>query len=112
MTAQVWIDSTRDMLLSGYVEELDLVTTAPSPATTGTTLVVQGIASSIVKGVVIEVNAELMYVISITTPDQLQPPTLLATLFVSPPSFQLIALFLLSTTTSLICLPQVRGCFK
>ena len=36
MTAQVWIDSTRDMLLSGYVEELDLVTTAPTPATTGT----------------------------------------------------------------------------
>jgi len=67
MTAQVWIDSTRDMLLSGYVEELDLVTTAPTPATTGTTLVVQGIASSIVKGVVIEVNAELMYVISITS---------------------------------------------
>ena len=67
MTAQVWIDSTRDMLLSGYVEELDLVTTAPPPATTGTTLVVQGIASSIVKGVVIEVNAELMYVISVTS---------------------------------------------
>ena len=67
MTAQVWIDSTRDMLLSGYVEELDLVTTAPTPATTGTTVVVQGIASSIVKGVVIEVNAELMYVISITS---------------------------------------------
>ena len=67
MTAQIWIDSTRDMLLSGYVEELDLVTTAPSPATTGTTLVVQGIASSIVKGVVIEVNAELMYVTSVTS---------------------------------------------
>ncbi len=67
MTAQVWIDSTRDMLLSGYVEELDLVLTAPSPATTGTTLVVQGIATSIVKGVVIEVNAELMYVISVSS---------------------------------------------
>jgi len=201
MTAQVWIDSTRDMLLSGYVEELDLVTTAPTPATTGTTLVVQGIASSIVKGVVIEVNAELMYVISITSTtvsvmrgyagstaathtagdivrvspkfpahrivssinDDLadlsapghglfqmkttsftynggvdgynlagltsaeidsiysvtyadigseQPPTLLATSFVSPPSSQLIASFLPSTTTSLICLPQGRGCSK
>ena len=67
MTAQIWIDSTRDMLLSGYVEELDLVLTAPSPATTGTTLVVQGIATSIVKGVVIEVNAELMYVTSVTS---------------------------------------------
>ena len=67
MTAQVWIDSTRDMLLSGYVEELDLVLTAPSPATTGTTLVVQGIATSIVKGVVIEVNAELMYVTSVSS---------------------------------------------
>jgi len=67
MTAQVWIDQTRDMLLSGYVEDLDLVTTPPSPATTGTTLVIQGISSSIVKGVVIEVNSELMYVISVTS---------------------------------------------
>ena len=67
MTTQVWVDQTRDMLLSGYVEDLDLVTTAPSPATTGTTLVIQGISSSIVKGVVIEVNSELMYVISVTS---------------------------------------------
>jgi|TARA_R110000764_G_scaffold195093_1_gene280334 hypothetical protein len=67
MTTQIWVDETRDMLLSGYVEELDLVVTAPIPATTGTELVVQGIASSIVKGVIIEVNTELMYVTSVTS---------------------------------------------
>jgi hypothetical protein len=67
MTTQIWVDETRDMLLSGYVEELDLVLTAPIPATTGTELVVQGIASSIVKGVIIEINAELMYVTSVTS---------------------------------------------
>ena len=33
-TAQVWIDETREMLLSGYVEELLLVT---SPAVTNAT---------------------------------------------------------------------------
>lgn len=67
MTAQGWIDETRDMLLSGYVEELDVVTTPPSPATTGTTLVVQGLAGSIVKGVVIEINTELMYVTQVSS---------------------------------------------
>ena len=67
MTAQGWIDETRDMLLSGYVEELDVVSTPPSPATTGSTLVVQGLAGSIVKGVVIEINTELMYVTAVSS---------------------------------------------
>jgi len=66
MTAQIWIDQTRDMLLSGYVEDLDIVTTV-SVGPTDPTMVVQGVSSSIVKGVVIEVNAELMYVTSITS---------------------------------------------
>ena len=66
MTVQIWIDETRDMLLSGYVEDLDIITTA-SVGPTDSTMVVQGISSSIVKGVVIEVNAELMYVTSITS---------------------------------------------
>jgi hypothetical protein len=66
MTAQIWIDDTRDMLLSGYVEDLDLITTPPT-TTTGTSMVVQGIANSIVKGVVVEVNSELMYVTDVSS---------------------------------------------
>ena len=26
MTTQIWVDETRDMLLSGYVEDLDILT--------------------------------------------------------------------------------------
>jgi len=66
MTAQIWIDDTRDMLLSGYVEDLDLIITPPT-TTTGTSMVVQGIANSIVKGVVVEVNSELMYVTDVSS---------------------------------------------
>ena len=40
-TAQVWIDSTRDMLLSSYVEELDVLTAAVTD-TTVQTLTIQG----------------------------------------------------------------------
>ena len=48
-TAQVWIDSTRDMLLSSYVEELDVLTAAITD-TTVQTLQIQGTSSSIAKG--------------------------------------------------------------
>ena len=65
MTAQVWIDSTRDMLLSGYVEELDIITGDVSAG--ASEIIVQGYASSIVKGVVIEINAELMYVLQVAS---------------------------------------------
>ena len=65
MTAQVWIDSTRDMLLSGYVEELDVLT--GNVGVGASQIIVQGYASSIVKGVVIELNAELMYVLQVTS---------------------------------------------
>ena len=65
MTAQVWIDSTRDMLLSGYVEELDVITGDVSAG--ASEIIVQGYASSIVKGVVIEINAELMYVLQVAS---------------------------------------------
>jgi hypothetical protein len=62
-TAQVWIDETREMLLSGYVEELLLVT---SPAVTNATnkaFEISGASSSgIVPGVIIEIGTELMYV--------------------------------------------------
>jgi len=65
MSTQIWIDQTRDMLLSGYVEDLDIIT---DDVTEGASEVfVQGYASSIVKGVVIEINAELMYVIQVSS---------------------------------------------
>ena len=62
MNAQVWIDQTRDMLLSGYVEELDLVIAPLISDATSTTLSVQGLAGGISRGTVIEVGSELMYV--------------------------------------------------
>ena len=63
MTAQIWIDETRDMLLSGYVEDLDIIT--DDVTAEASEIYVQGYASSIVKGVVIEINAELMYVLQV-----------------------------------------------
>ena len=63
MSTQVWVDEVRDMLLSGYVEDLDIIT---DDVTEGASeIYVQGYASSIVKGVVIEINAELMYVLQV-----------------------------------------------
>ena len=43
-TTQAWIDVTRDMLLSGYVEELDVLTAGVDAVQT--TINVQGVASS------------------------------------------------------------------
>jgi hypothetical protein len=65
MTAQIWIDETRDMLLSGYVEDLDIIT--GDVAEGASEIIVQGYASSIVKGIVIELNAELMYVVQVVS---------------------------------------------
>jgi len=62
-TVQGWIEDTRDMLLSGYVEEL-LRLASPADAST-TTLYVTGAANSgITAGVVIEIDLEAMYVTS------------------------------------------------
>lgn len=64
-TVQKWIDETRDMLLSGYVEELlQLASDATSSATSVT--VTGADNSGIVAGVVIEIDLEAMYVTSIT----------------------------------------------
>ena len=54
MTAQTWIDETRDMLLSGYVEEL-LQVSAPAVENATCTSFSIGEASNswIVKGVII-----------------------------------------------------------
>ena len=67
MTAQIWIDETRDMLLSGYVEDLDIITGIVAETTGVSDIIVQGYASSIVRGVVIEINAELMYVVQVVS---------------------------------------------
>ena len=56
MSTQIWIDETRDMLLSGYVEDLDIIT--GEVLVGASQIIVQGYASSIVKGVVVEINAE------------------------------------------------------
>ena len=65
MTAQTWIDETRDMLLSGYVEEL-LVSAHEVTNATGTAFTISEAANSgIVKGIIIEINEELMYVTSV-----------------------------------------------
>lgn len=59
-TVQAWIDQTRDMLLSGYVEELDQLTGGMSDVVT--TVPLQGLANGIAKGVVIEIDSEMMYI--------------------------------------------------
>jgi len=66
MTAQTWIDETRDMLLSGYVEELLQVSAPLVENATGTAFSIgEASNSGIVKGVIIEINEELMYVTSV-----------------------------------------------
>ena len=50
MSTQVWVDEVRDMLLSGYVEDLDIIT--GSVGVSDSEIIVQGYAGSIVKGVV------------------------------------------------------------
>ena len=66
-TGQSWIDETRDMLLSGYVEELLLLGGNVSNATSDTTVTVTGAASSgIATGVIIEIDVEAMYVTAVT----------------------------------------------
>jgi len=65
-TAQTWIDNTRNMLLSGYVEEMDVLTAAVSN-TTVQQVTVQGVATSWAKGVVFEIGNEMFYVIDVNT---------------------------------------------
>jgi|TARA_X000001036_G_scaffold405975_1_gene414341 hypothetical protein len=64
-TVESWIDQTRDMLLSGYVEEL--LQLASNVTVDATTLSITGASSSgIATGVVIEIDIEAMYVTSVT----------------------------------------------
>mgnify|MGYP003655292996 CR=1 FL=1 len=60
-TAQAWIDETRDLLLSGYVEELLVL--GASVGISDTQLTITDAADSgIVTGVIIEIGSEAMYV--------------------------------------------------
>tara|TARA_R110000824_G_C15195782_1_gene675246 strand:+ start:156 stop:1082 length:927 start_codon:yes stop_codon:yes gene_type:complete len=65
-TAQVWIDQTRNMLLSGYVEELLTLTTPPTSLTDPQMTITGASTSGIVQGSIIEIDSELLYVT--TTP--------------------------------------------
>ena len=65
-TAQVWIDQTRNMLLSGYVEELLTLTTPPTTITDPQMTITGASTSGIVQGSIIEIDSELLYVT--TTP--------------------------------------------
>lgn len=59
-TVQSWVDQTRNMLLSGYVEELDTLTSDISTSVTAIPL--QGLSNGIARGVIIEIDSEQMYV--------------------------------------------------
>ena len=69
-TTQTWIDNTRDMLLSSYVEELDVLT-AEITSVGQTTIHVQGVAAGWNKGVVFEGNSEMFYVHGVVAGNQL-----------------------------------------
>jgi len=72
MTAQIWIDETRDLLLTDYVEETCELAGAVSDTSTQTvSLVTPGaspasVVAGVVPGATIEVGTELMYVYSVT----------------------------------------------
>ncbi len=67
MTAQTWIDETRDLLLTDYVEEQATLAGALDASSTSVSF---GLPSAIVGGVVagatIEIGTELMYVFSVS----------------------------------------------
>ncbi len=65
MTAQTWIDRTRDLLLSGTVESLNRLDGAISAAGTAT-FAVEFAPGTITAGSIIEIGTELMYVTSVS----------------------------------------------
>lgn len=74
MTAQTWIDETRDLLLTDYVEEQALLHSSLDASSTAVNLKVPtNTASTAVDGVVpgctIEIGTELMYVFDTTSSD-------------------------------------------
>ena len=68
MTAQTWIDRTRDLLLSGTVEPLNRLDGAIGGGA-GATFTVEFPTGPIVPGAIIEIGTELMYVTSVSGQD-------------------------------------------
>ena len=63
MTAQTWIDETKNLLLTDYVEEHDVLATDVNDS--GTSFNFTHDAPGIVAGSIIEIGTELMYVFSV-----------------------------------------------
>ena len=63
MTAQTWIDETKNLLLTDYVEEHDVLATGVNDS--ATTLNFTYDSAGIVEGSIIEIGTELMYVFSV-----------------------------------------------
>lgn len=68
MTAQTWIDRTRDLLLSGTVESLNRLDGEITGGATAT-FTVEFPTGPIVPGAIIEIGTELMYVTSVSGQD-------------------------------------------
>ena len=66
MTAQTWIDRTRDLLLAGTVENLNRLNGSIDDNMSSSSLTLEFNAGPIVVGSVIELGTELMYVTSVS----------------------------------------------
>jgi hypothetical protein len=68
MTAQTWIDQTRDLLLTDYVEELATLAAALDATETVVSFALpSSTPAGVVAGATIEVGTELMYVFSVAS---------------------------------------------
>ena len=68
MTAQTWIDETRDLLLTDYVEELATLAAALDATETVVSFALpSSTPAGVVAGATIEVGTELMYVFSVAS---------------------------------------------
>lgn len=67
MTAQTWIDATRDMVLTDYVEEQATLAGSLDASVTSVSFALpSAVVPGVVAGATIEVGTELMYVYSVT----------------------------------------------
>ena len=67
MTAQTWIDETRDLLLTDYVEELATLGANINDSATNVSFALPAaIVPGVVPGATIEIGTELMYVFAVT----------------------------------------------
>ena len=67
MTAQTWIDETRDLLLTDYVEEQATLAGSLDASSTSVSFALpSAIVPGVVAGATIEIGTELMYVFSVS----------------------------------------------